>query len=181
MPAKVTVARQPPDGFRFAGPWFRLLAFIVDGLIVALPLSLLFVLVVLVRGGGFDYADYLLDPAKSGWVTGALLDALSSAATIGWLAMWQATAGASPGMMLCRLQVRGPDAQDKPSLPAAVVRNSIPVLANVGSITANTGINAALSLLGFGCTSPSASRYPTAPPARASTTDWPAAPTSFGV
>jgi hypothetical protein len=141
--------RPAPLGYTYARQWIRLFALTIDGVIVVVPLILLLALAVVVHGGGLDYADLLLNPAKSGWVTGIMVYAISSVATLLWFAVWQATVGASPGMMLLRLQVRGPDGIHRPSLPAALIRNALPILSNFNSITGNEDVNRGLGLIGL--------------------------------
>jgi uncharacterized RDD family membrane protein YckC len=65
---------------------------------------------------------------------------------LGWLAGWQAAVGATPGMMLLRLRVLGPSGEAKPSLRAALIRNSVIMLGSVGPILANAGVNAVLEI-----------------------------------
>jgi uncharacterized RDD family membrane protein YckC len=142
--------RPAPPGFVYARQWVRFFALLIDSVVALVPLLLLFVFVVVVHGGGLDYADYLLDPAKSGLATALVLYALTSAALIGWFALWQATLGATPGMMILGLRVRGPNMRDAPSLPAAVIRNAVPILSNLNSITPNEDINMGLGLVAIG-------------------------------
>jgi uncharacterized RDD family membrane protein YckC len=142
-------SRPHPPGYVYARAWIRFFAFMIDGFVAIVPLFLLMLLAAVVLGHGPGYIDYLLDPGQSGWVTALVMQVASSLVVIGWLAGWQTTAGASPGMMLLRLRVRGPNGQDNPSLPAAMIRNAVPILANLSSITENYDINMALGLIGL--------------------------------
>jgi RDD family len=142
-------ARHAPTGYRFAGAWIRFFALLIDNLITIFPLMLLLLGgAVMIGGGGFVTAERLLDPAQSGWVTGAIVYVATSVALIIWMAAWQANIGASPGMLLLKLRVRGPNAEDHPSVAAAATRNAVPILSNLGTISANTDIDMALQIVG---------------------------------
>jgi hypothetical protein len=74
---------------------------------------------------------------------------VTSGVLLCWYAGWQAEIGATPGMLLLRLRVRGPDGVGKPSLVAAVTRNALTVLGNPGPISGDTDADRVLGLVGF--------------------------------
>ena len=116
------VSKPAPDGFRYAGAWIRLGAFIIDGLV-------LFV-VAFALGMGLGAFLALAYPSVNldmdGWPAGAVAYAVTSAALLGWYGCWQAGKGATPGMLALKLRVRDPSGEANPSLRAAVTRNVAP-------------------------------------------------------
>lgn len=66
-----------------------------------------------------------------------LVNVTLSVAFLAWLAGWQATVGASPGMLALQLRVLGPSRQAKPSVFAAVVRN-LPIALASFAVTSRT-------------------------------------------
>ncbi len=138
-----------PAGYEYAGAWIRLFGTLIDSVIGIVPIMLVLGLVVVAHGGGVDYFDYLSDPGRSGWATGVFVYLLTSGVMIAWLALWQAKAGASPGMMLLRLRVRASDALGPPSIASAAIRNLITVMAVMNSVTGQEWVDNLLSLVGL--------------------------------
>jgi uncharacterized RDD family membrane protein YckC len=86
----------------------------------------------------------------NGWGADAAVCAVTIGVMLAWFAGWQAAAGATPAMLFLGLRVRGPGGEDKPSLVAAVIRNTIPITAAViGAIAADDDTGAVLTLASF--------------------------------
>jgi uncharacterized RDD family membrane protein YckC len=142
------VPKPAPPGYRYAGPWIRLTAWLIDGVLVVLALMALW----LVLGLALAVSGYLLNPLRSseieGWPGGAVVYVVESVVMLGWCGGWQAGIGGTPGMLLLRLRVLDPSGLGRPSFGAAVIRNSPQVLASFGAITGNSAIDAGLGMAG---------------------------------
>jgi uncharacterized RDD family membrane protein YckC len=140
-----------PTGYRYAGAWVRLLALIIDGLL----LSAAFFVVFIVLGGALlasypHVAESVGDSLESNtWPAGLIRYVLTSVVMLAWFGGWQSGLGATPGMLICRLRVRDPSGVDNPSLKAAVLRNSPQVLAGFGQLTGDQGVDTLLGLVSF--------------------------------
>jgi len=137
------VSKPAPDGFRYAGAWIRLGAFIIDGLV-------LFV-VAFALGMGLGAFLALAYPSVNldmdGWPAGAVAYAVTSAALLGWYGGWQAGIGATPGMLALKLRVRDPSGEANPSLREAVTRNLPQVLAGFSDYSGNENTDALLLIV----------------------------------
>lgn len=96
----------PPAGYRYAGAWIRLLALLIDGLLVMAILWVLFIVV-----GGLLLLSYpsaaesvLADVDSSRWPMGLVSYVVVSALNLAWFGGWQARVGGTPGMLLCKLR-----------------------------------------------------------------------------
>jgi uncharacterized RDD family membrane protein YckC len=140
-----SVSKAAPPGYRYAGAWIRLVALIIDNWVLAAVLvGLAFVLRPVIPHYG------PIDHGLNGWAASVVAYVLAACVYLGWFAGWQAAIGATPGMLLVGLRVRGPSGEDKPSLVAAVIRNSLLVLAeSVGTISRDTTIGAVLGIAGL--------------------------------
>ena len=140
------MATPASSDYRYAGPWIRLLALIIDGILLFVALFLMFM------GIGLALAITAL-PVESfettGWPGGAVVYVAMSILMLAWYGGWQANVGGTPGMLLLKLRVRGPSGLEKPSLRQAVLRNSPQVLANFGAITGSAGMDGALAIFGL--------------------------------
>jgi hypothetical protein len=116
-PAAVSMAA--PPGYRYAGRWIRFAALIIDE----------WLLVAAVAGLVFGLRAVILDSAGLNWHLNDWVGfCVTTGVFLGWFAGWQAAAGATPAMLLLGLRVRGPSGEGKPSLIAAVIRNSLQVI-----------------------------------------------------
>lgn len=132
---------------RYAGAWIRYAALMIDNLVLATVLAALVVVVGFVLRAvipGFaDSADMSLN--ASGGAGSAALFGVAAGVMLAWFAGWQAAAGATPGMLLLRLRVRGTGGEGKPSLLAAVIRNLLPILAELtGTISGDSNMGSLL-------------------------------------
>ena len=137
------VSKPAPDGYRYAGAWIRLAALIIDSLILlpvgfALGMGIGLFLVI-------AYPTVNLD--MHGWLVGAVVYVVMSAALLGWYGGWQHGVGATPGMLVLKLRVRDPSGDDNPSLRAAVTRNLPLVLGSVGDFSSHETIGALLMIV----------------------------------
>ena len=145
------VPRPAPPGYRYAGPWIRLLALLIDGVLLFAIIYLLF----LVLGGvlflAFPQAaeSTLMDVDSGGWPAGPVAYVVISVLMLAWYGGWQAGLGATPGMLALKLRVRDPSGEDNPSPRAAVIRNSPQVLAGFGELTGNDTFDLLLGVIGF--------------------------------
>ena len=145
------VARPAPPGYRYAGPWIRLFALIIDGVLLYAIIFVLF----LVLGGvlflAFPQAaeSTLMNADSDGWPTGPVAYVVLSVVMLAWYGGWQARVGATPGMLALKLRVRDPSGEDNPSPRAAVIRNSPQVLAGFGELTGNDTFDLLLGVVGF--------------------------------
>ena len=84
------VPKPAPPGYRYAGPWIRLTAWLIDGVLVVLALMALW----LVLGLALAVSGYLLNPLRSseieGWPGGAVVYVVESVVMLGWYGGWQA-------------------------------------------------------------------------------------------
>jgi uncharacterized RDD family membrane protein YckC len=147
------VSKPAPPGYRYAGPWIRLAAWFIDGVLLGLAVMAFF----LVLGLALAVTGYALNPSMSleteGWPAGAVVYVVTSVVLLGWYGGWQAGVGGTPGMLLLRLRVLDPSGLGWPSFGAAVIRNSPQVLASFGTITGdsytgNSAIDVGLGMAG---------------------------------
>lgn len=140
------VSNRAPAGYRYAGAWIRLLALVIDGLLLLAVLWVLFIVVSgLVLLSYPRAAESTLANLDSGrWPAGLVTYVVVSVLMLAWFAGWQTGVGATPGMLLCKLRVRGPDGEDNPTIRAATLRNSPQVLSGFGELTGNDAIDLAL-------------------------------------
>jgi uncharacterized RDD family membrane protein YckC len=104
------VSKPAPDGFRYAGAWIRLGAWMIDGLVL---FAVAFALVIgLSAFLALAYPTVVLN--MDGWPAGAVAYAVTSAALLGWYGGWQAGVGATPGMLALKLRVRDPSGRLTP-------------------------------------------------------------------
>jgi uncharacterized RDD family membrane protein YckC len=107
------VPKPAPPGYRYAGPWIRLTAWLIDGVLVVLALMALW----LVLGLALAVSGYVLNPLRSseieGWPGGAVVYVVESVVMLGWYGGWQAGVGGTPGMLLLRLRVPRPERAGK--------------------------------------------------------------------
>jgi uncharacterized RDD family membrane protein YckC len=140
-----SASKNAPAGYRYAGAWIRLAAFIIDNWVLAAVI----VGLVFVRQAVVPH-DWSLDHDLNGWAASVVATVLATCVYLGWFAGWQAAIGATPGMLLVGLRVRGPSGEGKPSLVAAVIRNSLLMLAQfVGTISRDTTIGTVLGIAGL--------------------------------
>lgn len=145
-----SVRKSAPSGYRYAGPWIRLLALTIDGILLFAIVYVLF----LVLGGAlvlaFPAAESVMATVNlNKWPAGLVAYVVLSLVMLAWYGGWQSGIGATPGMLACKLRVRDPNGQDNPSLRAAVIRNSPQALAGFGELTGNEGIDLVLGVVGF--------------------------------
>lgn len=167
-------SKPAPPGYRYAGPWIRLAALLIDSVLVVLALLALW----LVLGLALAVSGYLLNPLKSseieGWPGGAVVYVVESVVMLGWYGGWQAGVGGTPGMLLLRLRVLDPSGLGRPPSAqpsSATRRRSWRVSARLpgtAPLTQGSGWPVAWS------SSRSASPSPKARRAKASTTGLPA-------
>ncbi len=145
------VARPAPPGYRYAGAWIRLLALIIDGVLLFAVIWVLFIVV-----GGLlmlsfpDAAESAFgDLDNSKWPAGLLSYIVVSALMLAWFTGWQTGVGATPGMLVCRLRVRDPNGEDNPTIRAALIRNTPQVLSGFGELTGNDSIDVMLGVVGI--------------------------------
>lgn len=145
------VPKPAPPGYRYAGAWIRLLALIIDGLLL---FAVIWVLLIVF--GGLLLLSFpqvaestLADLDTSKWPAGLLSYIVVSALMLAWFTGWQTGVGATPGMLICKLRVRDSNGEDNPTVRAAVVRNSPSVLASFGELTGIEGIDLALGVVGL--------------------------------
>jgi uncharacterized RDD family membrane protein YckC len=137
------VSKPPPDGYRYAGPWIRLGAWMIDGVVLfAVTFA---VVIALAAFLALAYPTVNLD--MDGWPAGAVAYVVTSAALLGWYGGWQSGVGATPGMLALKLRVRDPSGEANPSLGAAVTRNMPQVLAGLSDYSGNEGIDALLLIV----------------------------------
>ena len=128
------VPRPAPPGYRYAGPWIRLMALIIDGVLLYAIIFVLF----LVLGGllfmAFPQAaeSTLIHGDSDGWPAGPVAYVVLSVVMLAWYGGWQAGIGGTPGMLALKLRVRDPSGEDNPSPREAVIRSSPQVLAGFG-------------------------------------------------
>lgn len=139
-----------PAGYRYAGPWIRLLALLIDGLLVMAILWVLFIVI-----GGLLLLSYpsfaesaLAEVDSSKWPVGLVSYVVVSMLNLAWFGGWQSRVGGTPGMLLLKLRVRDRTGQNNPSPRAAVLRNSPQVLAAFGEFTGNDDIDVMLGVVG---------------------------------
>jgi uncharacterized RDD family membrane protein YckC len=137
------VSKPAPDGYRYAGAWIRLAALVIDGLVlIVVTFALAMVL------GGFlllAYPTVKLD--MDGWPAGAVAYVVASALLLAWFGGWQASVGATPGMLALKLRVRDPSGEENPSPGAAVTRNLPAVLASFSDYSGNEDIDGLLTIV----------------------------------
>ena len=142
------VSKPAPPGYRYAGAWIRLVALLIDGVLLELAVWALWLVLRLALAA----SGHLLNPSMSleteGWPAGAVVYVVASVVMLGWYGGWQAGVGGTPGMLLLRLRVLDPSGLGRPSFGAAVIRNSPQVLADFGAITGNSAIDAGLGMVG---------------------------------
>lgn len=140
-----------PPGYRYAGPWIRLLAVTIDGVLLFAVVYVLFIVLAGLLLMSFPQAAESLgqDLDSSTGPAGPVAYVVLSALMLAWLGGWQAGAGATPGMFALKLRVRGPGGEDKPSLRAAVIRNAPMVLAGFGELTGSEIVDLVLGLVGL--------------------------------
>ena len=143
--APAFVSKPAPPGYRYAGPWIRLGALIIDGLLLGVALFAVFMVVGLALA---VTGDPLMSLETEGWPAGAVVYVVTSVVMLGWYGGWQAGVGGTPGMLLLKLRVLDPSGLERPSLGAAVIRNSPMVLASFGPISGNSAIDAGLGIAG---------------------------------
>jgi uncharacterized RDD family membrane protein YckC len=137
-----------PSGYRYAGAWIRFGALIIDNVLFdAVLLGLAFLAAVFVAVNPDSALANLDLNSRAAFAVGV---GVKCAAWLCWLAGWQATIGATPGMLLLRLRVLGPGGEGKPSLVAAVTRNFLTILAGAlsGPFSTNTDIQMVLAIAG---------------------------------
>ena len=137
------VSKPAPDGYRYAGPWIRLAALIIDSLILfavgfALAMGIGLFLVIAYPSANLD---------MDGWPASAVTYVVASVGLLGWFGGWQHGVGATPGMLVLKLRVRDPSGEDSPSLRAAVTRNLPLVLGNFGDFSGDDTIDALLGIV----------------------------------
>jgi uncharacterized RDD family membrane protein YckC len=130
------VSKPAPPGYRYAGPWIRLAAWLIDGVLLGLAVLAFF----LVLGLALAVTGRpLMSLETEGWPAGAVVYVVTSVVLLGWYGGWQAGVwGGTPGMLLLRPRVLDPSGRGRPSFGAAVIRNSPQVLASFGTITGNS-------------------------------------------
>lgn len=140
-----------PPGYRYASPWIRFVALIIDGLVLAALFFLAFLAAAIV----FD----LVAPLPAGadpwfvsidldrWPAGAVVYVASSALMFAWYGGWQAGAGATPGMFAVQLRVRGATGEANPTFGAAATRNAPQILTNFGAVTGVQAIDTGLTVI----------------------------------
>ncbi len=142
-----TPASKPaPTGYRFAGPWIRLGALIIDGVILLVAFMAVFMVLGLALA---VTGDPLTTLETEGWPGGAVVYVVTSVVMLAWYGGFQARLGGTPGMLLLKLRVRDPSGLEPPSLGAGVIRNAPQVLASFGAITGNGAFDAGLGVVSF--------------------------------
>jgi uncharacterized RDD family membrane protein YckC len=140
-------SKPAPPGYRYAGPWIRLAAWLIDGVLLGLALMAFF----LVLGLALAVTGYALNPSMSleteGWPAGAVVYVVTSVVLLGWFGGWQHGVGATPGMLALKLRVRDPSGEDNPSLGVAVTRNLPQVLVSFNDYSGNETIDALLGIV----------------------------------
>jgi uncharacterized RDD family membrane protein YckC len=137
------VSKPAPDGYRYAGAWIRLVALIIDGLVLFAVGFALGIGIALFLALAYPTVNLDVD----GWPAGAVAYVVTSAALLGWYGGWQHGVGATPGMLALKLRVRDPSGEDNPSIRAAVTRNSPQVLVSFTYYSGNETIDALLSIV----------------------------------
>ena len=137
------VSKPAPEGYKYAGAWIRLGAQIIDGLLLFAMVFALFI--GLAAFLALAYPTVILD--TDGWPAGAVAYVVTSAGLLGWYGGWQASVGATPGMLALKLRVRDPSGEANPSLGAAVTRNMPQVLVSFSDYSGNEGVDALLSIV----------------------------------
>ena len=150
-PDPTQVPKAAPPGYRYASAWIRLLALIIDGLLMFVVVYVLFlVLSGLLLMSYPQVAESLLgDIDSKTWQAGLLTYVIIGVLTLAWFGGWQAGAGATPAMLLLKLRVRDRSGQDNPSFGAAVLRNSPMALVSFGDLTGNEGVDVMLGVVSF--------------------------------
>ncbi len=148
-PDPTPVPRPAPPGYRYAGPWIRLLALILDSLLLY---AIIFVLSLVLTGLLFlaypQVGESTLINLDSG-PAGPIAYVVICAVMLAWYGGWQHGAGGTPAMLALNLRVRDPSGEENPSLRAAVIRNSPQVLVGFGELTGNDIIDLLLGVFGF--------------------------------
>jgi uncharacterized RDD family membrane protein YckC len=144
-------ARGRASGYRYAGAWIRLLALILDGLLVFAVIYVLFIFV----GGALllaypQVAETAVAKLDSNtWPAGLVSYVVATIVSLVWFGGWQAGVGATPAMLALKLRVRDRTRQHNPTFRAAVLRNSPQMLASFGDLTGTDSIDVMLGVVGF--------------------------------
>jgi len=142
-----------PPGYGYAGPGIRLLAFLVDGFVVFALFMAVFIgfgaFAIVAFPSQVDPDSDLLNLDLDTWPAGAVIYAATSVVSLAWYGGWQAGRGATPGMLLFKLRVRGPSGETNPTFGAAVKRNGPQVLLNFGALSGIEAIDALLGVVTF--------------------------------
>jgi uncharacterized RDD family membrane protein YckC len=150
-PDPTQVPKAAPSGYRYAGAWIRLLALIIDGLLMFAVTYVLFLILSGLLLMSYPHAaeSLLADMDSTTWQAGLLIYVVGGVLTLAWFGGWQTGVGATPAMLLLKLRVRDRSGQDNPSPRAAVLRNSPWVLASFGNVTGNESVDVMLGVVSF--------------------------------
>ena len=104
-----SASKAAPPGYRYAGAWIRLGALIIDNwVLAAVIVGLVFVLRALIPH------DWPVGHGLHGSAAPVVAYGVATFVYLGWLAGWQAAIGATPGMLVVGLRVRGPSGEVSP-------------------------------------------------------------------
>lgn len=125
------------------------MAFVIDGVIlfvVAVVATVCAALAAAILLPAWTIDSTLAAIENGSLLVNLMIYAVTGLAMLAWYGGWESGAGATPGMLLCKLRVLNPRGDGKPSLLAAVVRNCPQVLLSFGALTGDETIDGLLSL-----------------------------------